>query len=307
MQPVRSRGELTQVVKAMARAAGFAAVGVADVRAPLRPDLFGQWLERGWAGQMDYMARHVERRCRPALLVEGARNVICLAVGYAPAGEGGGLIARYARGRDYHKLLKRRCHKLMDRLREMESTFEGRAFVDSGPIPERSLAAAAGVGWIGRNGCLFVPGLGSYVLLCEIVCNLDLVPDTPIDSRCTGCDKCIRACPTGAIADPPLMDSTRCISYLTIEHEEEIPEELWLKIGHRVFGCDACQEACPHNRGVPAGDAEFLSPTQGDLGEKSLAEILAWSPEDWDAATRGSAARRARHAMWIRNAKIASL
>lgn len=298
--------ELTEAVKALALAAGFARAGVAAASPAARGPL-DKWLAAGYHGQMRYMARHTAERHDPARLVPGARSVLCLAVGYAPSADDAGpaLLARFARGADYHRVLKKRCLRLMDRIRRIAPHFDGRAFVDTGPVMERRLAALAGVGWIGRNGCLICPALGSYVLLCEIICNLPLRPDAPLDSQCRGCDACMAACPTGAFVAPGLIDARRCISYLTIEHRGPIPPDLRERMGRRVLGCDACQAACPHNRDLPAGDAELRR--QGSaLGAAGLADILAWRPADWDAATRGSAARRATHEMFVRNAVIAA-
>ncbi|HOF18830.1 MAG TPA: tRNA epoxyqueuosine(34) reductase QueG [Phycisphaerae bacterium] len=301
------RVELAAVVKKLALETGFARVGIAPAGPTPHAELFDEWLRRGWHGEMSYLARDAETRRRPDRLVPGARSVLCLVAPYAPVGEDApanpsvAFLARYARGRDYHKVLKKRCHVLMDRIREVSPDFEGRAFVDSVPLSERSLAAAAGVGWIGRNGCLIVPGLGSYVLLAEIICNLDLPPDAPLPDGCGPCRQCVFACPTGAIADGPLVDARRCLSCLTIEHRGEIAPELRAALGRRVFGCDACQEACPHNRGVPPGEAELT-------GERrvTLAEILAWREGDWDAFTRGAALRRAKLDQWLRNAALAA-
>ena len=298
--------ELTCRVKALALKAGFARVGIAPVAEAPHGERLDEWLARGWHAGMGYMARNVEKRKRPELLVPGACSVICLAAAYAPregdiAGEY--FIARYARGRDYHKVLKKRCRRLMDRIREIAPEFAGRAFVDSAPVAERSLAAAAGLGWIGLNGCLIVPGLGSYVVLCEVVCNLPLVSGEPTAPQCGDCRACAAACPTGALSDQGLVDCRKCISYLTIEHRGEIEPQYREKIGNRLFGCDTCQEVCPHNRGVPRGDAE-LTPKGKPLGGAGLVEIFAWTQDHWDAATRGSPLRRAGYERLLRNAAI---
>ncbi len=301
-----SAKQLAGAIKAMAREAGFAAVGIASPRAALKADTFARWIEQGDHADMAYMARDVATRHHPASLVAGARSVISLAVSYAPAEPlaGDAFVARYARGRDYHRVLKKRAHRLMDRLREIEPSFEGRAFVDAGPIAERSLAAAAGIGWIGRNGCLIVPRLGSYVVLCEIVFNLSLAADEPVPSDCGDCDRCVQACPTGALQADGLVDARRCRSYLTIEHRGEIVPELQSMMGNCVFGCDVCQEVCPHNQDAPPGDPELATPREG-VGDLSIDDILNWSQADWDAATRGSAMRRATYEMWLRNARLA--
>jgi epoxyqueuosine reductase len=300
--------DITDTVKSLALAQGFARVGIASAGEVADGPRFTEWLRLGRHASMSYLARNVELRLRPDRLVDGARSVICLAAGYdAGGGEGSGLVARYARGRDYHKVLKRRCHDLMDRIRQIAPALEGRAFVDSGPVLERSLAAASGVGWIGRNCCLVAPGLGSYVLLCEIVCNLPLRPDGPQAAvGCTGCDACVRACPTGALTGDGL-DARLCVSYLTIEHHGAIDPALWAGMGRRLVGCDACQEACPHNRG--RGDGDRHQPRREpvpDLEAAELADVLRWTAEDWDRATRGSSARRVGWDEMIRNAVIAA-
>jgi epoxyqueuosine reductase len=297
----------TADVQALAPAEGFGAVGIAPIDADLRSERFEAWLAAGYHADMGYLVRHAPQRREPAGLLDGARSVICLALSYRAAEDlsGDASIARYARGRDYHKVLKKRAARLMDRLREIDPEFEGREFVDVGPIAERSLAAAAGLGWIGRNGCLIAPGLGSYVVLCEIVCNVALEADAPPAGHCGDCDACVRACPTGALLGDGLLDARRCRSYLTIEHRGEIEAFLWPRMGDCVFGCDVCQDVCPHNKDAPAGDPELLRPREA-LGGLSIERLLTWSDADWDAATRGSAMRRARCEMFVRNAVLAA-
>ncbi|MDY6913454.1 MAG: tRNA epoxyqueuosine(34) reductase QueG [Planctomycetota bacterium] len=299
--------DLTAAVKRLADDAGFARVGIAPAGKLPHSERFKRWFDRGMQAEMHYLRRNVEKRFRPELLLAGARSVICLATGYMPAEPSRpALIARYARGRDYHKLLKARCRALMDEIRRVFPAFEGRAFVDTGPVAERSLAAAAGLGWIGRNGCLIVPGMGSYVLLCEIVCNLPLHADEPLAGLCGDCDTCLQACPTGAVRGDSLIDARRCASYLTIEHRGEIDPELQAKMPFTVFGCDVCQEVCPFNQApsIPPGDPALTTPSA--LALQTLPQILAWRRADWDAATRGSTCRRASYEMFIRNATIAA-
>jgi epoxyqueuosine reductase len=163
----------------------------------------------------------------------------------------------------------------------------------------------AGLGWVGCNGCLIVPGLGSYVVLCEIVCNLPLLPDAPCADGCGGCRRCLEACPTGALVADRVVDCRLCLSYHTIENRGRVGRSLWDKLGRRVFGCDSCQAACPQNRGVPPGDTA-LRGAGTVLGGASLEEILAWGEADWDIATRASATRRASLAMFVRNAVLAA-
>lgn len=214
-------------------------------------------------------------------------------------------VAHYARGRDYHKVLKKRCHRLAGAIRDVAPEFEGRCFVDTAPLMERGLARLAGLGWIGRNGCLIVPGLGSYVLLAEIVCNLHLVPDEPTEAGCGDCRLCVEACPTGACSGEVLVDARKCLSYLTVEHRGEIAPPYRAAMGARVFGCDTCQVVCPHNRDLPAGDADLLDGRE-PLGGATLAEMLDWTEPDWDAATRGCATRRAKLEQMLRNVAIAA-
>ncbi len=310
-----SSSQLKEKVKSLAIEAGFVRAGIAPAGTiePQASRALREWLESGMHASLEYMARNFARRLEPRKLVPGSTCVICLAISYAPPPAARNydahrgprpFVARYARGRDYHRLLKKRCASLMGAIRKLVPLLQGRAFVDGAPVAERALAARAGLGFIGKNGSLIVPDLGSYVLLCEIVCNLPLEPDEPLKDNCGDCDLCVRACPTGAIGPERLVDAHKCISYQTIENVAPIPFDLREKIGVRVFGCDSCQEACPHNRAVPTGDAELA----GDcpLGGAVLAEILRWEPRDWDAATRGKATRRAKFETLLRNAVIAS-
>jgi len=288
----------------LARGLGFARVGVAPPVAA-RPERFAEFLARGLHADMHYLARNPSARADARHLLPEARSVMCLAVSYAPdaADESSGLIARYARGRDYHRVLRARCRKLLAALVEIVPDLKARICVDTAPLLERDLAAQAGLGWIGRNGCLIDPQLGSYLLLAEIVTNLPLPPDGPVADRCGGCRACIDACPAGAIGDDGLLDCRRCASYLTIEHRGAIGEPLRKAMGRNVFGCDACQAACPFNRRAPAGDAALRGPS--DLARTPLGEILDFTDADWDRLTRGSAARRATREMFARNAAIA--
>ncbi|MGC9455508.1 MAG: tRNA epoxyqueuosine(34) reductase QueG [Phycisphaerae bacterium] len=297
-------GELALTVKRFALEAGFARAGIASAGAVAGRETFNEWLSAGRHGKMDYLARNVEKRFDPRRLVEGARSVICVALSYAPGPDAPErAVARFARGRDYHRVLKQRLHRLMDRLREVEPGFAGRAFTDSAPLAERSLAVSAGLGWIGRNGCLIVPGLGSYVVLGEIVCNLPLSADRPLDGGCGECGRCIQACPTGALRGDGTMDARLCVGYLTVEHRGSIDPALCAKMGGRLFGCDACQRVCPHNADIPPGDPELIK--ERPIAKVSSADLLGWTEADWDTMTRGSTTRRADYPMWLRNAAVA--
>ena len=304
---MRHDDKLTAAVKDLAAQGGFDLVGIAPPGRSPAAETLNDWLGRRWHGEMSYMAANVEKRQSPGELVAGAKSVICLAVSYAPTAESPNdavSVARFARGRDYHRVLKSRCHRLMDRIAEIAPDFAGRAFVDSAPVQERALARQAGLGVIGLNGCLITPEFGSYVLLCEIVCNLPLAVDSPAAGDCGRCGRCLDACPTGALQPDALVDARKCISYLTIEHRGAIDASLWPKMGTWVFGCDRCQAVCPHNEDLPAGDQEFCS--RGEiLGRAQLADILNWRRDDWDLATRGSPMRRATFDMFLRNAIVA--
>jgi epoxyqueuosine reductase len=304
------REDLTASVKDLAREAAFAAVGIAPAGPlPAEPaDRLARWLREGRQAGMDYLRRNMDKRLDPRRLLRGARSVICLAAscgGETGDAEGSALIARYARGPDYHDVLMERCGALMDRLRSIEPAFRGRACVDTAPVMERTLAALAGLGWVGRNGCLIVPRLGSHVLLAEVVCNLPLVPDRPVEQQCGDCDACVRACPTRALLGGGLIDARLCISYWNQE-PGRVPRDLWPQMGRWVLGCDICQEACPHNRGAAAGDPKLVSRGDRPWRAPGIAAILAWSEEDWDAATRGSAMRQVRRETFLRNALIAA-
>jgi len=318
MTPARK----TARAKALARAVGFDLVGVAPAQ-PLAGALYyKKWLALGYGGSMGYLARDVETRVDPRRLLPGARSVICGAVRYrradgwelrrpgaSPAGLAGpsplGRVAQYARGRDYHRVLRRLFEALLDRLRaEWQEPFEARVCVDSGPVLERELAALAGLGWIGRNTCLLNATHGSYLLLGEAVTTLELEPDEPVAERCGRCTRCLDACPTGALRAPGELDARRCLAYLTIEHRGLIAEEFHAAQGHWVYGCDTCQQVCPYNARAPLG-------TQPDIN----ADVLpAWLPltdlsrlraSAHRRLTRGTAAGRARAAAWRRNAVIA--
>ncbi len=299
-------GELKALLVELAGELGFARVGVAPAGPSAQAERFRSFLAKGYHGQMTYLARDAAGRCDPRRLLEGAASVICLAASYAPpAGRPSpDHVARYARGRDYHRLLRSRCRRLVAALSQAAPKLRARICVDTGPLLERDLAAQAGLGWIGRNGCLIDRRWGSYLLLAEVVTDLPLEPDAAAKARCGACHACIDACPTAAIGAAALVDCRRCISYLTIEHRGEIPPEFRPAMGRWVFGCDVCQEVCPFNRRPPPGQAELIGPSA--LAQTSAGEILEWTQGRWDAATRGSAARRARYEMLLRNAAIAA-
>jgi epoxyqueuosine reductase len=303
--------DVRQTIDRLARELGFDRVGVARAESLGRSEYLRAWLGQGRAGHMHYLHRNLASRENPAALLPGARSVIVAALNYyqpepRPPDDGPrGRVARYAWGRDYHRVVKKRLWKLVERLRaEVAKPFEARVCVDTAPILERELAARAGIGWIGKNTMVLSRGLGSYFYLGEIITTLDLPADEPAADHCGSCTKCLEACPTGALPEPYKMDASRCISYLTIELRDAIPDELQHLIGDWVFGCDICQDVCPFNRKAPNTTDPDLAPRPPAL-QPLLADLLAWTPDDYDAHTRGSALRRAALDMLRRNAQIA--
>ncbi len=268
---------------------------------------------------MDYLERRMEERFDPRKLLPGARSALCVTWRYAPlVGEGpenrGDLwpgVALYARGDDYHEVIQVRLRRLATRIEEAFPGTETRSYVDTGPVLERELAARAGLGWQGKNTCLLHPKDGSYFFLAEILLTLDLAPDPPIADLCGSCTRCLDACPTEALPEPYRLDSRRCISYWTIEHRGEIPEEMREGIGEWVFGCDVCQQACPWNwkRPRPMDRAGRHGRPELAVSEKraglDLIGLLTLSREDYVERFRGSAMKRAKLEGLKRNAAIA--
>lgn len=295
---------------------GFAAAGVCAADPSAYSDEFAGWLARGEHGSMAYMAERVGVRTDVRLLLEGARSVLMIADLYARRGDtderlppGHGRVARYARGKDYHKVMKQRLHALCDELGERCPGERFRAFVDTAPVMERELAARCGIGWQGKHTLTINPVLGSYFLLGGIVTTMELVapPEQPVAvDHCGTCTRCIDACPTRAI-EPYRVNATRCVSYLTIEHRGAIEPGLFEGIGDRIFGCDVCQEVCPHNS--PRAGETGVRPNEAYRARRAgfdLLDVLGWNEEDRREGFRGSALKRARLEMMKRNAIIAA-
>ena len=246
------------VLREEARREAFTRVGFARVERPPRFERFERWIQAGHHAGMRYLQETRELRSSPERLLEGARSVICLAArhGTRPVvADDGGQLARYAAGADYHGTLRRRALRVARAAAARLGVFRYRVCVDSTPLAERSLAAAAGLGWIGKNGCLIDAEQGSYLLLAEIVTDLDLPPDDPVAERCGSCVRCLEACPTQAFLEPGLLDAARCLAYWTIEHRGRLPDAVKEKLGSRIFGCDVCQEVCPWNSPIPIREA----------------------------------------------------
>jgi epoxyqueuosine reductase len=301
---------LTREVKSFALELGFARVGVARVEALTEEaERLRAWLARGRHGSMEWMETTAEVRIDPRHpgMLPGAESVIMLAAPYARANENvgpdPGIVARYARGRDYHNLLGRKARKMADFLRG--KGFATRGATDSMPIYERAWAQRAGLGFIGKNCCLIIPGLGSHVLLASVVTSAELVSDTPMNERCGSCTRCLDACPTKAFVAPRQLDATRCISYLTIEHRGAIPEELREPMGDRFLGCDACQDVCPFDRTAPP-DPSTTEPFAPDprWRNTSAEDFLRMTDEHFDQFSLGSPVRRLKRVGAARNAAI---
>jgi epoxyqueuosine reductase len=303
---------LSADVKRWGRELGFQAVGIADTDLSAAQGRLAEWLGLGWHGEMDYMARHAHLRARPAELVPGTLRVISCRMDYladAPgtveaelAERSRAYVARYARGRDYHKLLRGRLQKLCDRIAERTGPFRHRAFADSAPVMEVELATRAGIGWRGKH-TLLLDRAGSWFFLGEIYCDLPLDADAQTENHCGTCERCIDICPTRAITAPYKLDARRCISYLTIEHPGPIPEELRAPIGNRVYGCDDCQIVCPWN-GFSGISQEQDFQTRNGLDRATLVELFAWTEAEFDERLRGSPIRRIGYERWLRNLAV---
>jgi epoxyqueuosine reductase len=304
--------ELAGRIKGMAREMGFDLAGIAPAGASQYRDYFRQWLDDGNAGTMDWLARRFDERVDPAVYFPGAKSVVCVAVNYfvtleeptIDAANPAGRVARYALGNDYHDWMKRRLHLLADWMRQTTGC-QTRCGVDTAPIMEKELAARAGIGWLGKNSCIINERIGSWLFLGEVMTDLELPPDEPAVDRCGTCRRCIDACPTGAIMGPYQLDATKCISYLTIEHDGPIDVALKSHVGSWLFGCDICQDVCPFNsRPTSATDGD-VQPRLPD-GHVKLADVLAWDVDRYRKEFRNSAVRRVSLPILQRNAAIVS-
>lgn len=303
--------ETKRLAKALAVELGFDRAGIAPAKSSPGAAHYRAWLAAGHAGEMTYLHRNVELRANPERLLPGARSIICVAVNYRrdegtkQASPAAGRVSQYARGEDYHRVLRAMLEEYARRLRAaVPVAFEHRVFVDTGPVLERELAAAAGLGWIGKNTMLLHERLGSYLFLGEIFTTLEIEPDSPASDHCGNCTRCIDACPTKAITGPHNLDASRCIAYLTIEHRGELPAEFHEQIGDWVYGCDICQDVCPFNRKAPRGENSELV-AELIPAYVPLLDLLRMRSGAYRRLTRGSAAARARRNMWRRNAAIA--
>ena len=276
-------------------------IGPADP--PERGSLFEAWLDAGLHGTMAYLERTREKRLDPRRVLPGARSVVACALGYFQGSEveGPGHVARYAWGEDYHAVMEPRLAALLAEIALVVPGATGRAYVDTGPLLERELAARAGLGWIGKNTLLLDPDLGSFLFVGIVLTTADLAPDGPLADRCGTCTRCLDTCPTGAFPRPYVLDATRCIAYLTIEHRGPIPEAQREGIGTLAFGCDVCQDVCPWNRRAPVTrEAAFQARPL-----PSLVELAALDEPAYVERLHGSPLRRARREGLARNGAVA--
>ena len=303
---------LARAIKAWGRELGFQAVGIADTDLGAAEGGLAAWLAAGFHGEMNYMARHGSRRARPAELHFGTLRVISARMNYQPqAAEAWSVIrapdkayiARYATGRDYHKLLRRRLEQLTRRIEREIGAFGHRVYTDSAPVMEVALAAKSGLGWRGKNTLLLSREAGSYFFLGEIYTDLPLPVDAPVAAHCGSCSKCLDVCPTRAIVAPYKLDARRCISYLTIELKGSIPAQLRPLIGNRVYGCDDCQLACPWNRYAQVSDEADFRVRHG-LDDAQLTQLFAWSESQFRERMAGSAIYRIGFERWSRNLAV---
>ena len=314
-----SPGALSAAVVEAARELGFHAVGIAPALPARRFAAFEEWLARGMHGDMAYLAdpAHREPRADVRTLLAGARSVVVVALAYdasvVPLERLRGQVARYARNRDYHSIIKARLRELADRLSRLAGRpVAARPCVDTAPVLERELAERAGLGFVGKNTLLIAPGLGSYLLLGEVILDVELEPTAasePAKSRCGACTACLDACPTEAFVGPHVLDARRCISYLTIEHRGAIPRELRRALGTRIFGCDVCQEVCPFNAAAPARIAPdaglALTVRAAEKSAPDLIRTLGLGAAQMRQLVRGTPLRRAGRDGLLRNVCVA--
>lgn len=305
---------LVHDIKRWGRELGLDAVGIADVDLADAEAQLLNWLARDYHGEMGYMSRHGSKRSRPGELVPGTVSVIAARQDYFPPETAEpwsvienpevGYVSRYALGRDYHKVLRRKLARLASRIEQAVGSFGFRVFVDSAPVLEKPLAAKAGLGWIGKHSNLLSRDAGSWYFLGEIYTDLPLPPDVPTTSHCGSCRACIDACPTGAIVEDGVVDARLCISYLTIELRGAIPEHLRPMMGNRIYGCDDCQLVCPFNKFSKSTTESDYAPRHG-LDQPALVELFGWTEEEFLTRMEGSAIRRIGYECWLRNIAVA--
>ncbi|WP_423841360.1 tRNA epoxyqueuosine(34) reductase QueG [Vreelandella glaciei] len=304
---------LADLIKTWGRELGFQQVGITDTELSTHEAHLDAWLEKDYHGEMGFMAKHGTKRTRPAELEPGTQRIISVRMDYLPAevestkvlGQPSrAYVSRYALGRDYHKLIRKRLALLAKKIEQEVGDFGYRAFVDSAPVMERALAQKAGLGWFGKNAMLLNPKAGSLFFLGELYTDLPLPIDAPFEQEhCGSCSACRIACPTGAIVDDKVVDSRKCISYLTIELHGAIPVEFRRAMGNRIYGCDDCQLVCPFTRFTHITQEDDFAPRH-DLDRASLISLFGWGEAEFLDKTAGSPIRRIGYQRWLRNIAI---
>ncbi len=298
----------SELVKQEARRLGFDLVGIAPVASSPEAEFYPKWLDNGYAGEMRYLERQKPARMDPSSILPGARSVVVCAINYNTAqpltryDRMRAWISRYAWGEDYHEVVQEKL-ELLARWIEQNSSTRTRAYVDTGPLLERVFAKYAGIGWFGKNTCIINEKTGSWLFLGCILTDIQFDYDTPVPDRCGTCTRCIDACPTGAILEPYVLDSRKCISYTTIELRGTIPEEERSGIGHHLFGCDICQDVCPWNRKAPSSNNNAFQPRQSLLWPE-LDRLLDYSDDEWRQLIRSTAMKRAKVKGLLRNLMV---
>lgn len=306
--------DLSNQIKQWGIELGFQQVGITDTELSVAEQRLEEWINKGFHADMDYMHKHGLKRSRPALLHPDTISIISVRMNYLPEIQENSennlnnpvsaFISRYALGRDYHKLLRKRLQKLAQKIEQEIGIFGYRAFVDSAPVLEKAIAEKAGLGWIGKHSNIINKKAGSWFFLGEIYTTLPLAIDTKSNNHCGDCTACIDICPTQAIVAPYQVDANRCISYLTIEHKESIPLELRPLMGNRIYGCDDCQLICPWNRFAKLSQELDFNPRH-NLNSQHLLNLFAWTEAEFLQKTEGSAIRRIGYQQWQRNIAVA--
>ncbi|HSR70456.1 MAG TPA: tRNA epoxyqueuosine(34) reductase QueG [Acidobacteriota bacterium] len=302
-------GNLTAQIRREAAQLGFDAVGCAPVH-QVPQERLREWLRRGYQGQMGYMQRNTEKRLDPSLILPGARSVLSLGLNYRhdyplPYDQPGqAVISRYASGDDYHEVLWDLLPRLLEAIQRLEPAARGRYYVDTGPVMDKHWAVRSGLGWLGKHTNVLSRQAGSWFFLGEIILNLELDYDQPPVDHCGSCRACLEACPTDAIVEEYLVDARRCISYLTIELREDIPQELRPRMGNLVFGCDICQDVCPWNSKAPLSGVEAFAPRPENRAP-DLKQLSRLTPEEFSRRFRRSPVKRAKWRGFMRNVAVA--
>lgn len=304
---MQSPNSISQQIKEYALSIGFDACGICQVENidDIEYNHYQEWISKGYHADMDYLARNIDKRHDPSLLIDNARSIISVALNYFPSrkqAETAPQFAYYAYGKDYHDIMKAKLNMLFEYIKEILPNVNGRVFCDTAPVLERYWAAKAGLGFIGKNTLLIIPKRGSYFFLGEVITDIELSYDIPLALSCGKCTRCLDACPTNAIEKPHLLNATKCISYQTIENKGEIDPNIVPLLNGRMYGCDICQQICPWNRYSRPHSTPELTPSSEFLS-MDYESIAAMQIEDYQRIFKGSAVKRAKFSGLMRNIK----